>query len=186
MSAAEFEARYVADPDPWGYTTSRYEQEKYAATLAACGPGRFRNALELGSSIGVFSEALAPRCDSLTTIDGAPTAVSAARARLADHPNADVILGAIPADIPQRPYDLVVASEILYYLLPSELEATFALLRRRLLTGGRLVAVHWRPAGRERPFTAEQVHASLRREPWLVSTRSQTADQYLLDVLERR
>ncbi len=37
MSLAEFEARYRADPDPWGYTTSDYERQKYEATLAACG-----------------------------------------------------------------------------------------------------------------------------------------------------
>ena len=39
MTAEDFEARYRADPDPWGYLASEYEQAKYAATLAACGPG---------------------------------------------------------------------------------------------------------------------------------------------------
>src|ERR1700685_3329297 len=67
MSAADFEALYQADPDPWGYTRSAYEREKYQATLAACGPGPFAHALELGGSIGVFSELLAPRCQSLIT-----------------------------------------------------------------------------------------------------------------------
>ena len=74
MSAtAEFEALYRADPDPWGYTHSAYERDKYAATLEACGPGPFAHALELGGSIGVFSALLAPRCRALTTIDAAPT-----------------------------------------------------------------------------------------------------------------
>ena len=63
MTAADFEARYRADPDPWGYLASEYERKKYAATLAACGPGPFACALELGGSIGVFSAMLAPRCD---------------------------------------------------------------------------------------------------------------------------
>src|SRR5579859_4769288 len=62
MSAAQFEARYRADPDPWGYTSSPYEREKYRATLSACGGGPFEHGLELGGSIGVFSELLAPRC----------------------------------------------------------------------------------------------------------------------------
>ena len=57
MSLADFEARYRADPDPWGYTTSDYERDKYEATLAACGDGPFADALELGGSIGVFSRA---------------------------------------------------------------------------------------------------------------------------------
>ena len=29
------EARYRADPDPWGYTSSDYERRKYAATHMA-------------------------------------------------------------------------------------------------------------------------------------------------------
>lgn len=184
MSAAEFEARYRADADPWGYTTSEYEREKYAATLAACGPGRFDSALELGGSIGVFSAALAPRCDSLITIDAAPTAVSAARSRLAGHPHAEVILGSIPAAIPRRAYDLVVASEILYYLSPSELDATLSALPALLTAPGRLVAVHWRPSGPERPFSAQQVHDRLRHEPWLMTVASHSTGEYLLDVLE--
>ncbi len=186
MSAADFEARYRAEPDPWGYTTSDYEQEKYDATLSACGPGPFDRALELGSSIGVFSAALAPRCRTLTTIDGAPTAVAAARARLASQRQVEVILGSIPEAIPPHPYELVVASEILYYLPETGLDGTLEAIRRDLVSGGRLVAVHWRPEGPERPFTAEDVHLRLREEPWLSLSRTQPTAEYLLDVFQRR
>ena len=186
MTAAEFEARYRADPDPWGYTSSRYEREKYAATLEACGPGPFAGALELGASIGVFSAQLASRCQSLVTIDGAPTAVAAARRRLAAARNVELVLGSIPGDIPPRSYDLVVASELLYYLSAFDLDRTLSTLKTRLLPGGRLVAVHWRPAGAERPFTAAEVHAILKREPWLALLESRPTGDYLLDVLEHR
>lgn len=185
MSAADFEARYRAEPDPWGYTTSVYEQEKYDATLTACGPGPFDRALELGSSIGVFSAALAPRCRTLTTIDGAPTAVAAARARLATQRQVEVILGSIPEAIPARPYDLVAASEILYYLPAAALDGTLEAVRRDLVCGGRLVAVHWRPEGRERPFSAQEVHLRLRDETWLSLSSSQPTGDYLLDVFQR-
>lgn len=186
MSAADFEARYQADPDPWGYTSSVYEREKYAATLAACGPGPFTCALELGSSIGVLSEQLAPRCDRLITLDGAPTAVAAARARLARYPGATAILGSIPAAIPIERYDLVLASEILYYLDQEDLAATLAIVAEQLASGGRLVAVHWRPAGAERPFDAASVHRRLREQSWLTLEHSGPTAEYLLDVLERR
>ena len=124
MTLSDFEARYRADPDPWGYTVSGYERDKYAATLAACGPGPFAHALELGASIGVFSAMLAPRCRRLTTIDAAPTAVELARRRLPTAPGVQIIEASIPAGIPDGPYDLVVASEILYYLLADELDVT--------------------------------------------------------------
>lgn len=186
MTACDFEARYRAHRDPWSYTTSAYEERKYAATLAACGLGPFAWALELGGSIGVFSAQLAPRCHHLTTIDAAPTAVAAACQRLAEQPNVDPILGSIPGDIPGRAYDLVVASEILYYLPRRVLDRTLETLRHRLVTGARLVAVHWRPEGPERPFSAEQVHRRLRSQWWLDPSGSDSSSEYLLDVFERR
>lgn len=185
MTPADFEARYRSDSDPWSYATSDYERDKYRATLQACGPGPFDSAIELGSSIGVFSALLAPRCRSLVTIDAAPTAVEHARRRLAGYESVTTILGGIPEAIPRRDYDLVVASEILYYLSVSQLDGTLAVLWRCTPPGARWVAVHWRPAGPERPFAAEEVHARLLRQEWLTPVASAHTDDYLLDVLER-
>lgn len=186
LTRDDFEARYRRDIDPWSYTTSAYERDKYRATLRACGPGPFRRAIELGSSIGVLSAMLAPRCDELVTIDAAPTAVAAARRRLAGVPGVTALVGAIPRDIPAGDYDLVVASEIFYYLQDGELAQTLDILRERTAPGARWVAVHWRPEGPERPFTAAEVHARVRAQPWLAPLRERRTDAYLLDVLERR
>jgi cyclopropane fatty-acyl-phospholipid synthase-like methyltransferase len=186
MTLADFEARYQADPDPWSYETSDYERRKYDATLDACGEGPYDRGLELGASIGVFSERLAVRCRTLDTVDAAPSAVAAARRRLAGMPSVTVHTGAIPEAIPRATFDLVVASEILYYLQPGELAGTLARLRECLPGGGRLVAVHWRPPGAERPFTAAEVHALLRRQAWLSPVLWAPTEEYLLDVLERR
>ena len=186
MTLLDFEERYRADPDPWGYTKSDYERDKYAATLAACGPGPFGHALELGASIGVFTAALAPRCRELTTIDAAPTAVEIARRRLAGTRGIRILDGAIPGAIPDGPYDLVVASEILYYLTGDELAGTLDGLHERTTPGLRLVAVHWRPDGPERPLSADDVHATLRRQTWLEPVERADTDDYRLDVLERR
>jgi cyclopropane fatty-acyl-phospholipid synthase-like methyltransferase len=185
-SIEHFEAQYRDDPDPWGYRSSAYERAKYDATLAACGPGPFENALELGASIGVFSVRLAPRCRSLTTIDYSPTAVRHARAALVAHRNARVVLGAIPEDLPEERFDLVVASETLYYLDAATLERTFATLETCTVQGARVVCVHWRSAGPERPLTAAQVHDEVRRQAWLRRLTSECRPEYLLDVLERR
>jgi SAM-dependent methyltransferase len=186
MTLADFEARYQANPDPWAYETSDYERRKYDATLAACGDVPYRRGLELGASIGVFSQRLAERCQALDTIDAAPSAVAAARRRLAGVPGVTVHAGAIPEAIPEGTFDLVVASEILYYLEPDALEGTLARLRECLPRRGRLVAVHWRPPGGERPFTAAEVHGVLRRQSWLSPVHAAPTDEYLLDVLERR
>jgi trans-aconitate methyltransferase len=186
MTPADFEARYRDDPDPWSYTTSAYERDKYEATLAACGPAGLGDAIELGSSIGVFSALLAPRCRSLVTVDSAPTAVAQARCRLAGRESVTTVLGTIPEAIPRRGYDLVVASEVLYYLDDPQLDEALAVLRECTLPGARWVAVHWRPTGPDRPLSADQVHERLRAQPWLKWVRSAGTADYLLDVLERR
>ena len=185
VAGVDFEARYRAESDPWGYLTSDYEQAKYKATLAACGAGPFERALELGGSIGVFSRLLAPRCRRLETIDAAPTAVAAARRRLAPHAHAIARVGTVPDDVPAGPYELIVASEILYYLDGEQVERTLARLADVLARGGRLVVVHWRPNGPERPLSAEYVHRLLRSRDWLVPV-SRSRSEYLLDVLRRR
>jgi SAM-dependent methyltransferase len=185
MTAEDFEARYRADPDPWGYLVSEYERRKYEATLAACGPGPFVCALELGGSIGVFSAMLAPRCQRLVTVDVSATAVASSSSRLSGHPAVEPIVGAIPAAVPRRPFDLVVASEILYYLADAELAGTLSLLQRCMVAGARLVAVHWRPPGPERPRDAEQAHAALASEPWLTQVQTGGTDDYLLEVFRR-
>jgi SAM-dependent methyltransferase len=185
MTLADFENLYRRDSDPWGYRSSEYEASKYAATLAACGPGPFDSALELGASIGVFTAKLAPRCRQLTTVDGASTAVAAAREALQAMPQVRVLHGAIPDAIPELRFDLIVASEILYYLGEPTLTATLAQLRGALSPGARLVAVHWRPAGPDRPFTAAEVHRRLRALDWLTKVDEHSTAEYLLDVFER-
>jgi cyclopropane fatty-acyl-phospholipid synthase-like methyltransferase len=81
-----FERLYRANPDPWNFTTSAYEQHKYEATLAVLGTKRFQMALEVGCSIGVLTARLASRCDKVIGVDFAPSAVAAARARCAPYP----------------------------------------------------------------------------------------------------
>ena len=134
----------------------------------------------------MLSARLAPRCRELVCVDAAPTAVDAARRRLVDVAGVRIVLGAIPEAIPEGGYDLVVASEILYYLPPEALDATLRSLRDAMDPGASLVAVHWRPPGDERPFTAAEVHDRLRALPWLAPVSRLDTDAYLLDVLARR
>jgi predicted TPR repeat methyltransferase len=186
MTVADFEARYRTNLDPWAYTTSEYERDKYEAPLAACGPGPFQCAIELGSSIGVFSARLAPRCRALVTVDAAPTAVAEARRRLTGISGVSAIVGSIPEAIPRARCDLVVASEILYYLDEPRLQRTLEVLRELSLPGARWVAVHWRPDGPERPLAARDVHGLLHAQDWLAPVAAAHTYDYLLDVLERR
>jgi protein-L-isoaspartate O-methyltransferase len=161
-AARHFDAKYRDDPDPWGYLTSAYEREKYARTLLACGPAPLGRVLELGAAAGVFSATLAARCEHLTTIDAAPTAVALARRRLAGLDHVRVVDGDVPDDLPAgERFDVVVASEILYYLQDDAFARTLERLPALLAPGGRLVAVHWTGSAEDLARSAVATHEAL-------------------------
>jgi predicted TPR repeat methyltransferase len=185
-SIAAFEERYRAEGDPWGTLSDPAEQAKAAATLDACGEGPFERVCDLGTGIGVLAAALAPRCSALLAIDGAPSAVSAAIRRLAPWPHARAQVAVVPADLPRGRFDLVVASELLYYLDASDLETTLGWLDGALMPGGRLVAVHWTGSERDMRQSGHDVHAKLAARPTLQHLHGRRGETYRLDVLVRR
>ncbi len=101
--AARFDELYERSADPWSYESSDYEREKYASTLAALPGGRILSALEIGSSIGVFTEQLAERCERVLAIDFSERAVKLARQRLDGFANVEVRLASFPEQAPAGP-----------------------------------------------------------------------------------
>ena len=185
MTAPDFEARYRAEPDPWATLSDPGERAKLRHTLDACGPGPFACACELGAGIGALTAALAPRCRALLALDISPTAVAAAARRLAPFPEARARVGVVPRDLPDGPFDLVVASEIFYYLEPGDLRATLDWLPRALVPGGRTVVVDWSGVAHDAPHAAAEVSAALAAVPGLIAVRGEDGPTYRLDVLER-
>jgi cyclopropane fatty-acyl-phospholipid synthase-like methyltransferase len=140
---AYFLGMYASDPDPWRFTTSAYERDKYAATLAALPQARYRTAFEPACSIGVFTRVLSERCDRLLATDLVPAAVEAARARCADRPGVSIRTGTMPADWPDERFDLIVLSEFLYFLAPTDFADLIRRARETIEPGGDIVLVHW-------------------------------------------
>ena len=180
-----FEPRYRQDPDPWGTLSDPVELAKADDTLTVCGPGPFRRVCELGAGVGSLTARLAPRCAELLTIDVAPTAVALAAQRLTPWPHARALVGEIPRDLPSGPLDLVVASEILYYLDADGFAATLAWLAGALEPGGRVVSVHWLGAAPDLRRGAADVAAALASLPELARLVAECRRTYRLDVLER-
>jgi 2-polyprenyl-3-methyl-5-hydroxy-6-metoxy-1,4-benzoquinol methylase len=142
--ARHFEALYRRHADPWKLATSDYEDRKYRATVAALGKRRFRNALEVGCSIGTLTERLAGCCDALLGVDFIEQALQAARQRCAHLPHVRFERRAIPAQWPSGAFDLIVLSEVLYFLSPADLNE----VARRCATGAEpdrtVLMVNWR------------------------------------------
>ena len=158
VDAERFERHYEASADPWNYRDSAYEREKYAATLAALPPRSFDRALEVGCSIGVFSGLLAARCGRLVAIDFSARAVALARERLAAEQNVEVVQASFPEQLPGGDWDLIVCSEVLYYLDEPALARALEWLHAQLSSGSVVVAVSWRGTGPEEPLLGDDVH----------------------------
>ena len=134
---------YATESDPWRFATSAYERDKYAATLAALPRPHYASGLDVGCSIGVFTHQLCPRCDTLVGLDVVPSVLDAARARCADCPNARFQLAAVPGAWPEGRFDLIVISEVAYYLDRPDLARLVARVEGALLPDADIVLVHW-------------------------------------------
>ena len=138
-----FKGMYATEADPWKFATSAYERAKYQATLEALPRPHYASALDVGCSIGVFTHQLCGRCDAVLGLDVVPSVLEAARARCADCPNARFQLAAVPGQWPDGRFDLIVISEVAYYLDRADLARLVARVEGAVLPGADIVLVHW-------------------------------------------
>jgi SAM-dependent methyltransferase len=138
-----FDRIYAAAADPWSVETSAYEREKYDTTLGALGDRRFGRGLEIGCSIGAQTIRLAERCDALLALDLAAEAVRRARERCAGLSHVEVRQARIPGDWPEGVWDLIVISEVLYFLSAVDVVEVARLARGSLTPGGTVLLVNW-------------------------------------------
>ncbi len=138
-----FERLFANGDDPWGLQTSDYERAKRDATLAALGGRRFTRGLEIGCATGLITERLAPWCDDLFAMDISQTALERARARLAGHRSVRFIQGEVPSYWPSGSFDLIVLSEVLYFLSREEIGQVARASWRSLQQGGVCLLVNW-------------------------------------------
>jgi 2-polyprenyl-3-methyl-5-hydroxy-6-metoxy-1,4-benzoquinol methylase len=99
--------------------------------------------LEVGCSIGILTSRLASRCDRLIGLDFAPSAVKVARARCAPYPRVRIEQMQVPQQWPEGSFDLIIFSEVLYFLDESDLMDTCANTLGSLLPGGQVLLVNY-------------------------------------------
>ncbi|MBW4459914.1 MAG: glycosyltransferase [Nodosilinea sp. WJT8-NPBG4] len=110
-----FETLFASQPDPWKYTTD-YEQTKYEQTLQLLPDKPLKNALELACAEGHFTAQLAPKVQSLLATDISEIAVERAARRCALFPHVRFQQLDMAADPLPSALDLIVCSEVLYYI----------------------------------------------------------------------
>lgn len=201
LPTSYFDDVYRANADPWGFATSPYETAKYDATLAALPDSRYGRALELGCAIGVLTVRLAERCDFLLSLDVAEAALAQARARCVGRANVRFERRAVPAEFPGEregddpsPWDLILVSEVGYYLSLKDLRRLRGQITGSLRPGGDLLLVHWTPFVQDYPLTGDQVHecflelSGRQAEDGgsLTHVRGVREEKYRLDLFRRR
>ena len=144
-----FEKLYQKKPDPWNYENYEFEKEKYQKTLEAI-PREVQTIWEIGCSEGIFTQLLLKKGKEVVGVDISETALSRARERLKDYSDKIHLqkLDITREDL-NGTFDLILASEILYYLggknvlLPLEEKFFY-----HLQPGGYLLLCHFYPSGK--------------------------------------
>jgi SAM-dependent methyltransferase len=137
-----FEHLFRNNIDPWSYTTSRFEAFKRTILLHACGCRTYGRGLELGCAIGETTRRLAPRCLRFLAIDSSPTALAEAARRSSGTSGLTFRKCLLPREMPRGPFDLIVVSEIAYYLSGRMLDDLLKRLFDEAAPGARLVFLH--------------------------------------------
>ena len=131
-----------AQPDPWGYS-SDYEQTKYEHTLELLPEGPIGRALELACAEGHFTAQLALRVGSLVAADIAAKALERAAQRCAGQPHVSFRQLDMRRDPLPGGFDLIVCSEVLYYIGDGlDLRRFARRLAAALVPGGHLLVTH--------------------------------------------
>ena len=180
-----FNSIYRSATDPWEYESSWYEQRKYAVTLSALPNARYRRALEAGCSFGVLSERLAARCDSLVCFDFVQSVALRAKNRLKGLSHVEVRCAELTTCWPEPCGDLVLWSEVAYYLGESARNLAVTGLEKWLLPKGHLVTVNYTEA-MDTPLSGAEVSSWLDSVEFLKRTAWYTDNTFELSIWERR
>ncbi|GAA1949353.1 hypothetical protein GCM10009754_17440 [Amycolatopsis minnesotensis] len=181
-----FDELYRDTADPWHVRSRWYERRKRALALAALPREHYGTAVEPACGNGAFTGELAARCDRVHAFDPVRAAVEAARRATANLPHVEIGTGALPGALVAEDADLVVHSEILYYLDDGDLAETFERTAGALRRGGHVLAVHWKPWAPEAPRDGADAHRRLLAHPAFEPLVGHDDEEFVLHVLKRR
>ncbi|RYH01348.1 methyltransferase domain-containing protein [Salipiger sp. IMCC34102] len=143
---AHLRGLYAGTDDPWDFRASPYEAKRFAAVAEALPRESYAAALELGCGNGELARRIAPRCGSYTGLDAVPAALEAARKAV---PAGCFVEGFLPCALPAPPqdsgYDLILLSEILYFMGPAGIAEISQMLDRDHPAAD-VISVTWRGA----------------------------------------
>ncbi|MCW2655631.1 MAG: SAM-dependent methlyltransferase [Mycobacterium sp.] len=178
---------YSHASDPWDLAARWYERRKYSITLSMLPYRRYRHAFEPGCSVGVLTELLTQRCDRVTATDVAQAALDGACRRLragGRREQATLLRRSLDEPWPPGPFDLVVLSEVGYYLQPDALRAVLDREIPQLVAGATVVAAHWRHRVDDYPMTGDHANDIIATTPGLYLIGSYRDGDVAIEVFD--
>ncbi len=153
-----FDTLYSNNPDPWNFNGSEYEQSKFEKINQYLQAYHYKNALELGCSIGVQTQFLAPHCDSILAVDINENAINFAKELNAGLPKVQFQQLDVLNDFPSNEYDFITMCELGYYFSKVNLLELFGNIDKHLKENGHFLMVHWTSYVRDFPLSGTFVH----------------------------
>ncbi len=175
-----FAELYATNEDPWAFRTRWYERRKRELVMASLPRQCYQRVFEPACANGELSALLAERCAELLCQDldygrrpGPRTPGS--RAQCLGR------TGRLPGDWPSGRFDLIVLSEVGYYLDPTDWLQVIEQSVASLTYDGALLACHWKHPIAGCPQDGRDVHRLLTRHlPLHQQFRHEEAD-FLLE-----
>ncbi|EHH69589.1 hypothetical protein GMO_08970 [Gluconobacter morbifer G707] len=141
-----FENLFQDNPDPWGFESSPYEKKKLARVLECLPASPVSFVVELGCAIGVSTLALSEHCQRVLAVDASENALVIARERCQRQAHVNFLKAFLPVDYPVSEAagcDLVLISEILYFLAPEDIRCLAGMVMESLVSTGHILIVNW-------------------------------------------
>ncbi len=141
---AELNQEFASREDPWDYATAPDQVDRIGREIemlrTVSPPAHFDSALEIGCAEGLFTEKLAPLCNSLLAADISSVALERTRKKLAGQNQVQFALWDLRVDPLPATYDLIVIVHALEYIRnPFHIRRARARLVKSLRPGGHLL-----------------------------------------------
>jgi SAM-dependent methyltransferase len=138
-----FDALYKANTDPWGYATLWREQRRHNLVMSILDRPYYERVFEPACSTGVLTAKLAERARVVIAWDGSKEAVLLADTALQSFEGVSIAHEHVPDHWPNGTFDLIVLSDFLYYLNPTDIARVAKRAQQSLAKGGFIITCHW-------------------------------------------
>ncbi|MBB5390466.1 MULTISPECIES: SAM-dependent methyltransferase [unclassified Herbaspirillum] len=188
-TAEHFRSLYASSADPWHTADSWYERRKLSILLATLPKPRFSSVYEPGCGNGALTVELAGCCERLLASDLCDEAVRLTLERVNGNSHVQVSKECLPEQWPvggEPAFDLIVLSELCYYLDDEQLRTTVSQSVDSLLPAGHLLACHWKRPFDDRQQETAAIHALFTAHGALRVCAHYEDEEFRLDIWQKR